>query len=194
MFCLYSFNEIGFLIGEYWISPGQKHKLFGFARIVWQASFVLLTHQGRRHRVTIFCGDMARWLTANCILRWMFPMNHRMPRNMMSNHICSDRPLPTCKTSIVVTATIFIIFKANIQRWRPSAAPPLLWFPLYCLNIRDWTSCSSPFGESSETFAEKCGGPSHRRWHGAVIHRSVSSLCFCPKKISTRRYKIIPID
>ena len=30
-----------------------------------------------------------------------------MVRNMMSNHTCSDRPLPTCKTSIVVVATIF---------------------------------------------------------------------------------------
>ena len=25
-----------------------------------------------------------------------------MARNMMPNHTCSDRPLPTCKTSIVV--------------------------------------------------------------------------------------------
>ena len=31
----------------------------------------------------------------------------------MSNHTCSDRPLPTCKTSIVVTATIFTVFKAD---------------------------------------------------------------------------------
>ena len=45
-----------------------------------------------------------------------------MARNMMSNHTCSDRPLPTCKTSIVVTATMIILFKANIQRWRPAAA------------------------------------------------------------------------
>ena len=33
----------------------------------------------------------------------------------MSNHTCSDRPLPICKTSIVVIATIFTLFKANIQ-------------------------------------------------------------------------------
>ena len=61
-----------------------------------------------------------------------------MARNMMSNQTCSARPLPTCKTSIVVSATIF---KANIQRWRPaaattkevtrpSAALPLSWLPL----------------------------------------------------------------
>ena len=66
----------------------------------------------------------------------------------MSNHTCSDRPLPTCKTSIVVTATIFTLFKANIQRWRPaaaatkevtrpSAAPPLLWFPLFWLSFHN---------------------------------------------------------
>ena len=30
----------------------------------------------------------------------------------MSNHTCSDRPLPTCKTSI---ATIFTLFKANTK-------------------------------------------------------------------------------
>ena len=41
---------------------------------------------------------------------------------MISNHTCSDRPLPTYKTSIVVTATIFTVFKADIQRWRPAAA------------------------------------------------------------------------
>ena len=47
-----------------------------------------------------------------------------------------DRPLPTCKTSIVVSATRFTIFKANIQRnpqktegrptSPPSAHPPYL--------------------------------------------------------------------
>ena len=42
-----------------------------------------------------------------------------MARNMMSHHTCSHRPSPTCKTSIVVTATIFTLFKANIRRWRP---------------------------------------------------------------------------
>ena len=34
------------------------------------------------------------------------------------------------------------------------------------LNMCDWTSCSS------ETFTAKCGESSHRRWHGAMIHRS----------------------
>ena len=43
-----------------------------------------------------------------------------MVRNMMSNHTCSDRPLSTCKASIVVTATIFSLFKANIRS-------PLYW-------------------------------------------------------------------
>ena len=35
----------------------------------------------------------------------------------MSNHTCSDRPLPlpTCRTSIVVTATIFTLFTANTK-------------------------------------------------------------------------------
>ena len=53
-----------------------------------------------------------------------------MARNMMSNHTCSDRPLPTCKASIVVTAMIFTLFKANTKETtkelvRPKAAPPL---------------------------------------------------------------------
>ena len=38
-----------------------------------------------------------------------------MARNVMSNHTCSDRTLPTCKASIVVTATIFILFEANTK-------------------------------------------------------------------------------
>ena len=51
----------------------------------------------------------------------------------MSDHTCSDPPLPTCKTSIVVTATIFTLFKANTKETtkevaRPKAAPPLLWW------------------------------------------------------------------
>ena len=33
----------------------------------------------------------------------------------MSNHTCSYRPLPTCKRSIVVAATLFTSFKANTQ-------------------------------------------------------------------------------
>ena len=36
-------------------------------------------------------------------------------RNMMSNHTCSDRPLPIWKTSIVVTAWIFTLFEANTK-------------------------------------------------------------------------------
>ena len=43
---------------------------------------------------------------------------------------------------------------------------------MVCLNMCGWTSCSSPFGESSETFTTKYGETSHRRGHGAVIHRS----------------------
>ena len=48
----------------------------------------------------------------------------------MSNHTCSDTPLLTCTTSIVVTATIFALFKANTQDitkevTRPEAAPHL---------------------------------------------------------------------
>ena len=35
-----------------------------------------------------------------------------MARNMMSNYTCSDRPLPTCKGSVVVTAT-------DTKVWRP---------------------------------------------------------------------------
>ena len=45
-----------------------------------------------------------------------------MARNMMANYTCLGRPLPTCKTSIVRTAAIFSLFKANIQSWRLSAA------------------------------------------------------------------------
>ena len=60
-----------------------------------------------------------------------------MARNMKPNRTCSNRPLPTCKASIVVTATIFTLFKVNIRRWRPSA---------FGLNMCDWTSCSSPLG------------------------------------------------
>ena len=41
---------------------------------------------------------------------------------MISDHTCADRPLPTCKTSIVVAAAIFTLFKANTQRWWPLAA------------------------------------------------------------------------
>ena len=33
----------------------------------------------------------------------------------MSDHTCSDRPLPTCKASIVVIATIFTLFDANTK-------------------------------------------------------------------------------
>ena len=54
-----------------------------------------------------------------------------MARNMMSNHTCSERPLPKCKASIVVAATIFTVFKANTKE---TAVPPLLWWrppPLY---------------------------------------------------------------
>ena len=40
----------------------------------------------------------------------------------MSNHTCSDRPLPTCKASNVVIAAIFAFFKTSLQRWRPLAA------------------------------------------------------------------------
>ena len=42
---------------------------------------------------------------------------HEAPagRNMVSNHTCSDRPLPTWKSSIVVTAIIFTLFKTNIK-------------------------------------------------------------------------------
>ena len=56
-----------------------------------------------------------------------------MARNMMSTHTCSDRPFPTCKTSIMVTATIFTVFKADTKETtrelaRPKAATPLLWW------------------------------------------------------------------
>ena len=75
--------------------------------IRWQKQKQKNRKQGRRHLVTVFCGDTARWFTAKCILRWTFSMNR------MSNRTCSDRPSPTCKTCIVVTATIFTLFKAN---------------------------------------------------------------------------------
>ena len=44
-----------------------------------------------------------------------------MARDMTSNHTCSDRPLPTCRTSIVVTATMFTSFnvdtKETTKKW-----------------------------------------------------------------------------
>ena len=55
-----------------------------------------------------------------------------MARNMMSNHTCSNRILPTCKASILVTATIFTLFKANTKETtkevaRPKAATFVYW-------------------------------------------------------------------
>ena len=47
-----------------------------------------------------------------------------MARNMMSDHTCSGRPLPTCKTSIVVTATILTLFKANTKEITKEVAQP----------------------------------------------------------------------
>ena len=119
----------------------KTHKTVSRTDASQQRIFPHCSYQGRRHLVTVFCGDTVRWFTAKCSLRWTFPMN------MMSNDASSDRPLPTCKTSILVIATIFSFFKANIQRWRPSvattkevvrpsAAQPVLWFPLYCFWIR----------------------------------------------------------
>ena len=86
----------------------------------------------------------------------------------MSNHTCSDRPLPKCKISIVVTATIFTLFKANIRRPRHlfccgGRRPPPSYIGLNRINIGavttvlalsvmvglsmcDWTLGSSPFG------------------------------------------------
>ena len=56
-----------------------------------------------------------------------------MAKSMMSIHTWSGRPLPTWKTSIVVTATIFILFKANTKEtsplfwWRPQAVIFVCW-------------------------------------------------------------------
>ena len=64
--------------------------------------------------------------------------------NMMSNHTCSDRPLPSYKTSIVVTASIFTLFKANTKETkqevaRPKAASPLLrWRPQAASHVLWW--------------------------------------------------------
>ena len=76
------------------------------------------------------------------LYEWRGSMKHEWRGT--SNYTRSDRPLPTCKTSAVVTATIFTAPKTNIQRWRPaaattiqvartSAAPSLSWLPLYWL-------------------------------------------------------------
>ena len=46
--------------------------------------------------------------------------------NIMSNHTCSDRPLRTCKACIVVTATIFTLFKANTKEATKEVARPSL--------------------------------------------------------------------
>ena len=42
--------------------------------------------------------------------------------NMLSDHTCSDRTLPTCTTSMLMTAPTFIVFQVYIQSWRPLAA------------------------------------------------------------------------
>ena len=55
------------------------------------------------------CGNALGGLALNAAREHEAPM----ARNMMSNHTCLDRPLPTYKASIAVTATIFIIFKAK---------------------------------------------------------------------------------
>ena len=54
----------------------------------------------------------------------------RLTRNTISNRTFSDRPLPTCKRSVVVTATIFTSSKANkkettVEVARPKSAPSL---------------------------------------------------------------------
>ena len=103
-------------------------------------------------------------------------MIHGMARNMMPNHTCSDRPLPTCKTSSVVIATIFTQFKAEgratsfvvaakgqhlcilaLNKVNIVAVTTILVLHVGSvgLNMFDRTSCSSPFDESSETFTAK---------------------------------------
>ena len=57
-----------------------------------------------------------------CIARTAREHEALMVRNMMCNHTCSERPVPTCKTSIMVTATISIysrpIRRKPQKRWR----------------------------------------------------------------------------
>ena len=56
----------------------------------------LVAHRSVTHG---HCGESPRRVTDGVMirrmLRCMFPMTHRMARNMMSNYTCSDRPLPT---------------------------------------------------------------------------------------------------
>ena len=67
-----------------------------------------------QHEIQGRCGKSPHLVTDGVmirrILRWTFPMS------MMSNLTCSDRPLPTCKTSIVVIAMIYTLFKTNTKK------------------------------------------------------------------------------
>ena len=77
--------------------------------------------------------SLARYRIGGSATRTAREREALMARNMMSNHTCSDRPVLTCKTSTVVTATIFTSFKTNTKETRkevarPKAASPLLWW------------------------------------------------------------------
>ena len=55
---------------------------------------------------------------------------------MISSHTCSDRPLPTCTTSIVVTATTFTLFKVNTKETTKEVArPKAATFVVVALNM-----------------------------------------------------------
>ena len=65
----------------------------------------------------------------------------------MSNHTCSDRPLPTCKTSIVVTATIFTLFKASTKETTKEVARPKAATPLFVVAANGRHLCVSALNE-----------------------------------------------
>ena len=67
--------------------------------------------------------DKKDWVTGYSLRASWGITNTPLPRRVVSRPWkLILGPLPTCKTSIVVTATIFTLFKANIQRWRTCLA------------------------------------------------------------------------
>ena len=91
--------------------------------------FAPVRHPGSIHE--------SSWLDYNVFWTAVPPLGHGHadhPSNQASVRPTVRRPgLPTYKTSIVLTATIFTLFKATTKETtkevaRPEAAPPLLWW------------------------------------------------------------------
>ena len=92
---------------------------FRYVGLIWQCLFCLLSVFG-----------VLGYHENIMILELRGPPKPLLPwgtrRNMKHDWRGTRCPItPTCKTSIVVTATTFTLFKANIQRWSPLAASTL---------------------------------------------------------------------